>query len=85
MAFTRPNNKPSARFRRRVPSKCSFCFGQMEPDYKDVKTLKNYMTDKGKIVARSRTGLCQKHQRALSLAIKHARHMALVPFVSVLK
>jgi small subunit ribosomal protein S18 len=50
-------------------------------DYKDVKRLQRYVTERGKITPRRRTGTCAKHQRALAVAIKRARHMALLPFV----
>lgn len=86
MAITRkPRTGQSNRFRRRVPSKCSFCVSDTVANYKETTMLKNFMTDKGKIVARSRTGICQKHQKALSVAIKHARHMGLLPYVTILK
>lgn len=73
------------KFKRRTPGKCSFCEHGVEPNYKEVKTLAAFITDKGKIVSRSRTGTCQKHQRALTQAIKRARYMALLPYVTVLR
>jgi small subunit ribosomal protein S18 len=51
-------------------------------DYKDVNTLRHYVTDHGKILARRKTGTCAKHQRRLAMAIKRARHLAMVPFTS---
>jgi small subunit ribosomal protein S18 len=72
------------RFKRRTPGKCSFCEHGVEPNYKDTKTLENFINDKGKIVARSRTGSCQKHQKALAEAVKRARMMALLPYVTIL-
>ena len=51
-------------------------------DYKDVKLLQKYVTEQGKIIPKRITGTCSKYQRELSLAIKRARHMALLPFVS---
>ncbi len=64
--------------RRRV---CSFCTGKVkEIDYKDSSMLSNYISDRGKIEPRRRTGTCAKHQRALAVAIKRARHIALLPF-----
>lgn len=50
-------------------------------DYKDVEILKKFLTSSGKIMPRKRSGLTAKHQRALTLAIKRARFMALLPFV----
>jgi len=64
--------------RRKV---CAFCTGRIkEIDYKDNTMLSNYITDRGKIEPRRRTGTCAKHQRALAVAIKRARHIALLPF-----
>jgi small subunit ribosomal protein S18 len=51
-------------------------------DYKDVKLLQRYVTEQGKIIPKRITGTSAKYQRQLALAIKRARHMALLPFVS---
>ncbi|MFO7525954.1 MAG: 30S ribosomal protein S18 [Ignavibacteriaceae bacterium] len=51
-------------------------------DYKDVKLLQKYTTEQGKIIPKRITGTCSKYQRQLALAIKRARHMALLPYVS---
>jgi small subunit ribosomal protein S18 len=53
----------------------------MEPDYKDITLLSKYLTERGKILGRARTGVCSKHQRAIEQAIKYARHVALLPFI----
>jgi len=50
-------------------------------DYKDVETLKRFLNPHGKITPRRRTGLSVKNQRALALAVKRARYMALIPYV----
>ena len=61
---------------------CSFCVDKVaESDYKDVNKLKRYITEKGKILPRRQTGTCAEHQRALTVAIKRAREMALLPYV----
>ncbi|MFW6381308.1 MAG: 30S ribosomal protein S18 [Bacillota bacterium] len=60
---------------------CYFCSNDREIDYKDVKTLQRYLTDRGKIVPRRITGNCAKHQRAVTQAIKRARSLALLPYV----
>ncbi len=60
---------------------CYFCKGKVEPNYKETEVLEKFTTDRGKIIARNRSGLCQKHQRRLERAIKRARHLALLPFV----
>lgn len=59
---------------------CAFCKEGTTPDYKDVVSLRRLTTDRGKIVARTRSGVCFKHQRQLSNAIKKSRYMALMPF-----
>ena len=51
-------------------------------DYKDERTLRRFLTDRGKIVSRRQTGVCAKHQRLLTTAIKRARHVALLPFTT---
>ncbi len=66
------------------PKVCFFCRGKgKEIDYKDVSTLGRYITDRGRIATRRQTGACAKHQRRLALAIKRARHLALLPFAPV--
>lgn len=61
---------------------CSFCVDHLDDvDYKDVAKLKRYITEKGKILPRRQTGTCAEHQRALTVAIKRAREMALLPYV----
>ena len=50
-------------------------------DYKQVDMLRGFLTDRGKIQPRRRTGTCAKHQRQLATAIKRARHLAMLPFV----
>ena len=51
------------------------------PDYKDIEALKPYLSDRGKIIPKSRSGLTAKTQRQLTIAVKRARHLALLPFV----
>lgn len=61
---------------------CKFC-AEKSPfiDYKDVRTLRAYLTERGKILPGRTTGTCAKHQRELTTAIKRARNIALLPFV----
>ena len=62
---------------------CAFCADKAETvDYKDPTKLRRYISDRGKIEPRRRTGTCAKHQRALALAIKKARHLALLPYTA---
>ena len=51
-------------------------------DYKDIKLLQRYVTEQGKIIPKRITGTSAKYQRQLALAVKRARHMALLPYVS---
>ena len=61
---------------------CRFCVHKLKIDYKDADTLRRFITERGKIHPRRITGTCAKHQRALAAAIKQARMLALLPFVS---
>jgi small subunit ribosomal protein S18 len=68
--------------RRKV---CRFCAdSKIVIDYKDQRTLKYFITERGKIIPRRITGTCASHQRTLTLAIKRARAIALLPFVGTL-
>lgn len=65
--------------RRKV---CHFCVDNVKLiDYKEPAKLRRYISDRGKIEPRRKTGTCAKHQRALALAVKRARHLAFLPFV----
>lgn len=67
-------------FRKKV---CKLCLKKAQSvDYKDVELLKRFITERGKILPRRITGTCARHQRMLSRAIKRARMIALLPFVS---
>lgn len=73
------------RDRGRRPRKrvCAFCIDKVESiDYKEGGKLRKYVTERGKILPRRISGNCAKHQRQLTIAIKQARHMALLPFTS---
>ncbi|MGB9797174.1 MAG: 30S ribosomal protein S18 [bacterium] len=68
--------------RPRRKKSCIFCANKVkEIDYKDVDTLRKFLTERAKIIPKRVTGTCAKHQRALARAIKRARIMALLPFV----
>ncbi len=61
---------------------CKFCVDkQLTINYKDPKSLKQFITERGKIIPRRITGVCAKHQRQLTIAIKRARQIAFLPFV----
>jgi len=69
--------------RRRARKRCAFCEDKaLRIDYKKADLLQNYLTERGKILPRRATGTCAKHQRELALAIKRARHLALLPFIA---
>lgn len=67
---------------RRRKKVCVFCGKDNVIDYKDTAKLKKYVSERGKILPRRITGTCAKHQRALTVAIKRARHVALMPYVA---
>lgn len=62
--------------------KCCFCEDKKNPSWKESDLLKTFLTNRGRIMGKSYTGLCAKHQRMLAKAIKHARHLALLPFTT---
>ena len=66
--------------KRRRKKVCVFCGKDNVIDYKDTNKLKRYVSERGKILPRRITGNCAKHQRALTVAIKRARHIALMPY-----
>ena len=73
-----PMKKKLSRRRKKV---CVFCGDKNGViDYKDVNKLKRYVSERGKILPRRITGNCAKHQRALTVAVKRARHIALMPY-----
>ena len=71
--------KEHKEFGRRKKKVCIMCTGK-DVNYKDVDTLKRFINDRGKIVPRRVTGTCAKHQRTLTVSIKRARIIALMPF-----
>lgn len=69
------------RGRRSRKKVCAFCVDKIQQvDYKDAGRLKRYMSERGKILPRRVSGNCARHQRQLTVSIKRARHMALLPF-----
>ena len=65
------------------PKVCQFCVDKVKKiDYKQHDMLRRFLSDRGKIRPRRQTGTCARHQRHLAVAIKRARHLALLPFVS---
>ena len=66
---------------RRRKKVCVFCGKDNEISYKDTAKLKRYVSERGKILPRRVTGCCAKHQRAITAAVKRARHVAIMPYV----
>ena len=80
--MARYTRKPSKKPRFREQAKCRFCRQKIkEVDYKEVVVLGKLTTHQGKIFSRKRSGNCARHQRSSKRAIKHARFMALIPYV----
>ena len=81
----KPGGRPGGGRGRFTPRRkvCSFCVDKVKDiDYKNSAKLSRYISDRGKIEPRRRTGTCARHQRALAMAIKRARLIALLPFVA---
>jgi small subunit ribosomal protein S18 len=75
----RGRGKGKVYFKKKV---CKFCVQKLKIDYKEADVLRRFVTERGKILPRRITGTCAKHQRALAVAIKQARAIALLPFVA---
>lgn len=76
----RDNRRGGRKGRRKV---CAFCVDKVETiDYKDIARLRRFLSERAKILPRRVTGTCAHHQRDLTLAIKRARHLALLPYTS---
>jgi small subunit ribosomal protein S18 len=89
-APSRPNKKDQkTRRKRRVFHRrkvCRFCADtSLEISYKDPKSLRYFITERGKIIPRRLSGCCAKHQRTLTHAIKRARTIALLPYVGTVE
>ncbi len=91
MAYERPRREngegsdEGGRGRRFIPVRkvCTFCADKTARiDYKNTDGLRRFITDRGKIRPRRKTGACARHQRAIAVAIKRARHLALIPYIS---
>lgn len=75
----RTASKPGIFRRSKV---CRFCTDKVKIDYRDISTLTYYVTEKGKIIPRRISGSCALHQRALTRAIKRARHLSFLSYAS---
>ena len=86
MAFVKADKSDSPMKRkggmRRRKKVCVFCADKIEHiDYKDINRLKKCVSDRAKILPRRISGACAKHQRQITVAIKRARHVALMPYI----
>lgn len=80
MAFQGGNRRRGG---KRRPKVCVYCNDKLGfSDYKDIERLRKYISERGKIIPRRVTGNCAKHQRQLSISIKRARFMALLPYTA---
>ena len=76
-------DRPMNRGRKARKKVCGFCVDKVENiDYKDIARLRRYTSERGKILPRRVTGTCARHQRELTVAIKRARHLALLPYTA---
>lgn len=75
--------KMTRRPKRKIitPKECFYCVEKKTPWFDDVPSLSKFVTERGKIVSRVKSGLCALHQRRMTTAVKYARHLALMPFV----
>ena len=78
-----PGERREGRPRRSNRKVCAFCVEKIDYiDYKEVGKLRRFVSERGKILPRRLTGTCAKHQRTLTVALKRARHIALLPFAA---
>ena len=76
----RDNRRGGRKSRKKV---CSFCVDKVEfIDYKDISRLRRFVSERAKILPRRVTGTCARHQRELTVAVKRARYLALMPYTS---
>ena len=83
--FSRKNDDDDSMPRQRRMKKkvCMYCADKnLVIDYKEVDKIKKFVSEKGKILPRRITGLCAKHQREITVAVKRARHIALLPYTA---
>lgn len=76
-----PKKKKIRRIQKtNAPKECFFDAENKEPNFMDISSLSKFLTERGKIIPKSRSGLCGKHQKKLAEEVKRARYMALLPF-----
>lgn len=67
--------------KRPVPGKCFFCESKQEPSYLEYQVMHKFVSERGKLMGRAKTGMCAKHERAINREIKRARFVGFVPYV----
>ncbi|MBQ6117856.1 MAG: 30S ribosomal protein S18 [Clostridia bacterium] len=83
MAFEKKENRGPRPMRKSRKKVCTFCVEKSEfIDYKDTQKLRRFISERAKILPRRVTGTCAAHQRELTVAIKRARQLALLPYIS---
>jgi small subunit ribosomal protein S18 len=83
MTSAPPRRRPPGKFRKPRRKVCMFCVEKANAvEWKAVSKIRKFVTERGKMVPRRTSGNCARHQRMVSAAIKRARHMALIPYVS---
>ncbi|MBP7832847.1 MAG: 30S ribosomal protein S18 [Candidatus Levybacteria bacterium] len=75
------SNQKKIHMKREVPKNCSFCKDKTTPDFMETEALHKFLTERGKILSSSKTGICTKHQKKITIAVKRARHLSLLPFI----
>lgn len=81
--YDKSESRSNVKVRRARKKICSFCVDKVDDiNYKDIAKIKKYISERGKILPRRISGNCAKHQRQLTIAIKRARHIALLPYTS---
>ncbi len=75
-----PGEQKEEAVKRPAKKYCQFCVGKNDPHYWDAASLRRFLSDRGRIHARTRTGTCSKHQRRVAKEIKRARFLAILPF-----
>ncbi len=82
-SYDKGDSKTGMKMRRAKKKVCSFCVDKAtDIDYKDVAKIRKYVSERGKILPRRISGNCAKHQRQLTVAVKRARHIALLPYTA---
>ncbi|MBN1263218.1 MAG: 30S ribosomal protein S18 [Candidatus Pacebacteria bacterium] len=83
----KPSKAKSSKSKIPLPAEqeCFFCKNKTRLDFKEMETLARFLSDRGKILPRSRSGVCAKHQRGLVLQIKRARYLSLLPYLAKVK